>query len=178
MRTWAKTCWTQSSFRRRIYLDPVLEKKCNVSLFSSSVPPCCVHIIHSFPLLALNPDKWTQPPSPSQQLRVTHFKARDMNNQTVIFSFSSSCYWPDFMIFSSFPPCFLSSSLSIWMFLLLLNPGRLLICTRSSNRFRIKGRKLTRRTTTESLQSSAGSNEWWKSQCNCKYLLLFVVEWK
>lgn len=56
-----------------------------------------------------NPDelKWTQPLSPSQQLGVTDFKARDMNNQTVIFSFSSSCYWPDFMIFSlppSLPP--------------------------------------------------------------------------
>lgn len=108
------------------------------------------------PLLDLNPDKWTHPPPPSQQLRVTDFKAQDMNNQTVIFSFSSSCYWPDFMIFSSFPPAFcLPLPLSIWTLLLLLfllDPCRLLICTRSSSRFRIKGRKLTRRTTTESLQ--------------------------
>lgn len=59
-----------------------------------------------------NPDelKWTQPLSPSQQLGVTDFKARDMNNQTVIFSFSSSCYWPDFMISPSLPP---SSPLSL-----------------------------------------------------------------
>lgn len=58
-----------------------------------------------------NPDelKWTQPLSPSQQLGVTDFKARDMNNQTVIFSFSSSCYWPDFMISPSLPPSLLPS---------------------------------------------------------------------
>lgn len=59
-----------------------------------------------------NPDelKWTQPPSLSQQLGVTNFKAQDMNNQTVIFSFSSSCYWPAFMIFSPhLPPSLLHS---------------------------------------------------------------------
>lgn len=54
--------------------------------------------------------KRTQPLSPSQQLGVTDFKARDMNNQTVIFSFSSSCYWPDFMILSHSRPSAISLS--------------------------------------------------------------------
>lgn len=52
-----------------------------------------------FSLTPLNPSpphpdelKRTQPLSPSQQLGVADFKARDVNNQAVIFSVSSSCY--------------------------------------------------------------------------------------
>lgn len=49
--------------------------------------------------------KWAQPPSRTQQLGVTNIKAQHMNNQTDIFSFSSSCFWPHFMIVSpSLPP--------------------------------------------------------------------------
>lgn len=115
-----------------------------------------------------NPDelKWTQPLSPSQQLGVADFKGRDMNNQTVIFSFSSSCYWPDFMILSlpSLPPSlFHACSLMQTLFLsqhfsssqsLSVPPAlcRSPICTRSSSRFRIRGSEPTRRTTTDRLQ--------------------------
>lgn len=161
-------------------------------VFLLSVPPCCcgtdtadfwVGLLFShysmsrLPSPSLpNPDelKWTQPLSPSQQLGVTDFKALDMNNQTVIFSFSSSCCWPDFMIFSpslsisfslsccpSPPP-----SLSLFQYLsasrslsISSAPCRSLICTRSSSRSRIRERKLTRRTTTDRLWSSAGNNE-------------------
>lgn len=44
--------------------------------------------------------QWTQPLSSSPQLGVTNFKAGDMNNQSVIFSFSTSCHGPDSVVFS------------------------------------------------------------------------------
>ncbi len=114
-----------------------------------------------------NPEElnWTQPLFPSQQLGVTDFK--DMSNQTVIFSLSSLCYWPDFMILLSLPlshafplpSLFLSQYLSSSQSLSISPvPCRLLICTRSSSRFRIRGRKLTQRTTTDLLCSSAGNS--------------------
>lgn len=97
-----------------------------------------------------------------QQLGVTDFKAQDMNNQSVIFSFSSSCYWPAFMIFSppslhhpSFPlPCSAPPfSLPLSLSPLHLWPSlcRLLICTGGSSRFRIRGIKPSQKTTTDRL---------------------------
>ena len=105
--------------------------------------------------------QWSLPPSPSRQLGVTDFKAPDMNNQTVIFSFSSSCYWPYFMIFFSPPlPSSLCPScpppLSSLSHLMCC---RSLTCTRGSSRSRTRGTKPTQRTTTDPLQSSAGDNK-------------------
>lgn len=137
--------------------------KCHVSLFSSSLchpaAPTWFIVPPPPPPPPQTPDKWRQPPSPSQLLEVTDFKAEDMNNQTVIFSFSSSCYWPDFMIFLLPPSSFLFSTNSLPLSSRLnISPPLILcrspICTRSSSRFRIKETKLTQRTTTDLQQGS------------------------
>lgn len=106
-----------SSWASKLYIDPCEGEIMWFFFVSSSLCHPAVLVLILLIPLSCNPSpqhpdelKRTQPLSPSQQLGVTDFKAWDMNNQTVIFSFSSSCYWPDFMILSHSRPSAFSLS--------------------------------------------------------------------